>query len=745
MNVAQAEKQINRSKDTNSQSKSSPRLAEDKSLHSNAASSARNSTDKTSIRVDGKNLSVELSPQASSVTKSTSAETAEKVSNEQVWPNQHALWFALFAALNTVLFELSLLTPFYRAISDGLRSNFAFIKIVLTAALTYIVVFPKALLALKEIRLFLISSNLLETLALTLSLGYSIFSVAFEFHVYAQQPIFKTFSLLCLVIVLKDLLLKHFEKRLAKSRAFQVKEQVGRIRLINSTPNLDQHLVANAAATNSEIPDSQYTWVDAKHAKPGDTFYVMADELIPCDAVVLSGSGEVQERKLTALFYTRFKRRADEVFAGSRVVSGSLTCKVTLALDDSNASAMEEIVKGSLTALNDHQARNIKLQNYYNLGLIILTGFVAQFWLLQGAKARTVADISVAMLLVGIIPLALKVAPELVRLAVASAFKKGVILKDCRVLDRLSYAKTLAIDFRPEDQIGEPSVTNFEIVDTRIDEKGMLGALSVLLSQSEDPLHHSALEFFRVKVSFSPINLEVKDFKNYPGFGLCGLVEGADFTVGSEEFLLARGVQLQSSEILAASDKETHLYVALGEDLIARFSIAAGLRAYGPPLIKELRDARIRTIILSEAESRIVDPIGKSMGLELADIHAGLDRASLIKKIQTFEPLALFATPKTCIEKISESSSSISVFDELLWDAKRTDVTLFRNDFGLIAKLIKLSRQVQRILGENRFYAVMLSAMLIVSAGSGLMPSSLVALSMLLSVSLLYWNSLRVG
>jgi hypothetical protein len=68
----------------------------------------------------------------------------------------------------------------------------------------------------------------------------------------------------------------------------------------------------------------------------------------------------------------------------------------------------------------------------------------------------------------------------------------------------------------------------------------------------------------------------VLDLREYEGRGVCGSVKGVEISIGSEDFIVERGIMLQPSDIVTPAADERVLLVAIDNDVIARFWLHYG-------------------------------------------------------------------------------------------------------------------------------------------------------------------------
>jgi len=74
----------------------------------------------------------------------------------------------------------------------------------------------------------------------------------------------------------------------------------------------------------------------------------------------------------------------------------------------------------------------------------------------------------------------------------------------------------------------------------------------------------------------TPIPSLLKEFSismNILGEGICGVLRGVDLTIGTEDFLIERGIHFQPTDSVDPSHFERTLFVAIDADVIAHFKV----------------------------------------------------------------------------------------------------------------------------------------------------------------------------
>lgn len=481
----------------------------------------------------------------------------------------------------------------------------------------------------------------------------------------------------------------------------------------------------------------------AEDLKPGLTVRLEAPESVPCDGVIVCGIGDIEERHLTGYTRKRVKCVGQRVFAGSRIKKGAVQVQVTSRLEDADATMFSSKLNGRVDAVWEESIVK-RWMNLINGSVLFLAGIAGVYWYRAGVVPDEIIGAVTSVLLVTLLSRLAVFSVLVDQLSLSSAFRGGALPKSVDSLDRFGRLPRLALHYVLEDPPGQDSLTDFEMLDQRVERDGLLSALLALLSASQDRFFIGAIPYLRSMLS-SPTLLEAREVVTYPDRGLVGVVESAEFSVGTEDFLIERGVQLQASEILVSDRENQVFYVAVGEEVLARFRRSRGLEAQGGGFVKDLERLGLRVELLSSAPQKVLDLIGKGIGLELVQISGDLTGDRLEKKLELLKPVGLYCSRETPLEAKQAAEVTLEVFDELLWEEPAVDLTLFTSDLGRLVALRRLT-SIRRLLLRFALGAGgLIAAVLLGTALAGFGLPLIVATSVLLASVGLYLTLLPLA
>ena len=316
---------------------------------------------------------------------------------------------------------------------------------------------------------------------------------------------------------------------------------------------------------------------DTKAVAEGEVFPISAGVIVPTDGRVRSGTCAVLERYLSPDTHFRVKDEADVVFAGSYVLSGEASVQALTTSYDSCLKRLEQAVLPGLRWVEESLRRDHD-HVVTPLVYVLLFCFVSSaiFWDERGASGATIllagGTILTISLLVQLGEALYATRSRLVR----SWAQRGFLINSAKAWSELYHVRNVVYDPSRLSPSTACHVKELNLMDDRISEHSLCSCIASIVGRAED----SALAMignYCQRIVGAVQTDRVIDLHEYEGRGICGTVKGIEFSIGSEDFLVDRGILIQPTESLVeeGSDDKVVL-VAIGDDLIARFWVAFG-------------------------------------------------------------------------------------------------------------------------------------------------------------------------
>ena len=517
------------------------------------------------------------------------------------------------------------------------------------------------------------------------------------------------------IIVALILLGRWLEAR-ALSRA---SDAIGR--LMNLRPQ-----VAHLMSDDGSISDVAVDWVAV-----GDTLAVRPGEQIPVDGEIISGSTEVDESALTGESMPAEKSPGDAVLTGALNGTGGFIMRATRVGADTTLARVIRLVEEAQGSAAPVQRLADRVSAWFvpAVGLIALSAAV--IWLFVGpSPALSGAAWQYAMLtLVAVFiiacPCALGLAtPTAIIVGVGKAAERGILIRSAAVLETAHRVSVVAVDKTGTLTVGRPQVTDV-IASDSADSVEVLAIAASAEQLSEHPIGRAVVE----RAEQESLALATPtDFAAHRGAGVTARVDGQNVVVGNAYLIVDEGVTVPSEMSDAAGEiaqnGKTPMFVAVDGRLAGVVGVADGLKPGTPEAVALLRDAGIRTVMLTGDRPEVAASVASQCGI--TEYHAGMlpaDKAHAVALLQSDgSVVAMAGDGINDAPALARADVGIAMGGGTDIARETADVTLMRDDLAGIATALKLSRETMRTIRQNLFWAFFYNSLLIPVAAGALYP-----------------------
>ncbi len=365
----------------------------------------------------------------------------------------------------------------------------------------------------------------------------------------------------------------------------------------------------------------------------GDVIVVLPHEICPVDGTVVSGRGAMDESYLTGEPYRMAKAPGSAVLSGSINGEAALEVRTEKIVGDSRYSKIMEVLRTS-------EERRPRLRRMADaLGAFytpLAVAIAAAAWYFSGSPTRFLAVLVVAT------PCPLLIAiPVAIIGAVSLAAKRGIVIRDPAILERLDTCRTAIFDKTGTLTYGTPHLTEVLTVGSL----GSAGALALAASLETYSKHPLAAAITASAAEQGLRLMEVEELAEKPGQGLTGRVRNLDGGGGLHEVAITSRQKRAAVDPVgaaslppAAGGLECVLVVDGTVAALLRFRDAP--RADGRSFVSHLGPVHklTRVMLVSgdrESEVRwLADKVG------ITEVHAGIQPEGKLRLVEEAVKLA---------------------------------------------------------------------------------------------------------
>jgi Cd2+/Zn2+-exporting ATPase len=485
----------------------------------------------------------------------------------------------------------------------------------------------------------------------------------------------------------------------------------------------------------------------------GDTVIVRPGERIPVDGTVCHGTSYVDQAAVTGEPIPVGKIIGDEVFAGTINQNGSIEITVGKPASETMLSKIICSVEEAQAERTTYQRFSDSFAQYYTpamfvLGVVIATVppvFFGGDWHTFVLRGLVVFVVSCSC------GLALSV-PTAVVAAMANAARNGTVFKGGAYLEAVNKVKVMAFDKTGTLTIGRPEVSEI-LPFNGVTEKELLEIASSIESRSGHPLADAIVRKAKEAQAFT--GQPAEDFQEVTGLGISAAVNGKEYYIGNQRLQDGNGVTMvpfQDAIDELESSGKTVVSVSSGGSLIGLIAIADGIRPGAKEALDGLKQAGIRTVMLTGDNDRSAKAIAMQVG---ADEYHGqllpIDKVEMVKRLkERYGATAMVGDGINDAPAMAASDVGIAMGaagTDIAVEAG--DVVLMSDDLSKLGYLRDLSSQAVTVIRENIWFsliniAFMVGAALLGYLGlvSGLLLNEASAVLVILNaIRLLKWKS----
>ncbi|MEZ5102703.1 MAG: heavy metal translocating P-type ATPase [Thermoleophilia bacterium] len=481
-----------------------------------------------------------------------------------------------------------------------------------------------------------------------------------------------------------------------------------------------KQLVERAPRTGRRRRGDEVEEVPVEELAVGDLVVVRSGEVVPVDGLVATAEAVLDESALTGEPLPVVHPTGDAVRSGTLNSGGVFELRASRSAADSAYALLVRLVRES----EAHRATFVRLADRYAAVMLPLTLAAAGIaWAASGDAVRALAVLVVATPC----PLILA-APIAFICGVSRAAGAGVIVKGGAAIEKLGTARTVLLDKTGTLTLGAPAVERVLSLDG-VPEDELLRLAASLDQLSTHPLAAALVAAARQRGL--PLAFPEQVVEGH-GQGIEGLVEGRRVTVGSPEWLDARGcagaeAAAQALDALDGADG-AKIAVALDGTLAGGIAMGDHLREDAPAMIGALRRAGIRHVALVTGDrAAVADAVGAAVGVDR--VYAEQSPEEKLEVVQAMQARPELRSVVMVGDGINDAPALALADVGIAMGAagatvssETADAVIVVDRIDRVATAIAIGRRSLGIARESVLWGLGLSLLAMVFAGLGLIP-----------------------
>ena len=510
-----------------------------------------------------------------------------------------------------------------------------------------------------------------------------------------------------------------------------------------------KNLVTITPKNGTILKDGKEKTVTINEIEKGDNVICKPGEKIAVDGKVTKGETHTDESFITGESKPVTKKVGSKVLAGSINYDGYIEYEAERIGKDSSISQIVNLVveatntKAPIARLAD------KISGYF-VPIIFLIAIISFILNLAIYSEIDKAILSLVSVLVVACPCALGLATPLAMVvAIGNCSKRGVLIKSSESIEALKHIDTIVFDKTGTLTEGKLSIVDGEYTKENIK---ILQSLEVM---SNHPIAKSIANYNTETLLENENNqkqlYEVKEFKEIPGKGIQGSINGKTYYAGNQKLLNEKNIKniYEEKELEYSKKGESIVYLFDEKEVLAIVGLSDKIKENMEEIIQKIKENGYKVIMLTGDNETTAKAIDKKLNIEEVISNVSpKEKQDKIKEINKNNYCLMVGDGINDSPALKTATVGISVANGTDMSADSADIILLKDNMNLILELLNIGKKTIRIVKQNLFWALFYNICMIPLA-MGILPISLnpmiASLAMTFSSLTVVLNSLRLG
>jgi Cu+-exporting ATPase len=469
------------------------------------------------------------------------------------------------------------------------------------------------------------------------------------------------------------------------------------------------------------LRDGAEVLVPLEQVAVGDLFVVRPGEKIATDGVVVEGESAIDRSLLTGESVPVEVALGDDVAGATVNTYGRLVVEARRVGADTALAQIARLVEAAQSGKAPVQRLADRISAVFVPVVIVLALLTLAGWLAFGASPATAFTAAVSVLIIAC-PCALGLAtPTALMVGTGRGAQLGVLIKGPEILEHTRRVDTIVLDKTGTVTEGRMELADLALLNgaTRTDVLRLAGAVE---AASEHPIAQAVARAARAELGELP---PVTSFRNEPGVGVSGVVDGHDVAVGR---------------------RDGRIEVAWDGVPRATLAVRDAVKPTSAEAVQELRELGLTPVLLTGDARETADRVAREVGIErvLAEVYPD-EKVAEIERLQAEgHQVAMVGDGVNDAPALAQADLGLALGTGTDVAIEASDLTLVSGDLRAAADAIRLSRRTLRTIQGNLFWAFAYNVAAIPLAVAGLLDPIVAAAAMAASSLFVVSNSLRL-
>lgn len=412
------------------------------------------------------------------------------------------------------------------------------------------------------------------------------------------------------------------------------------------------------------------TSVHPQFLRASDLILLSSDEFVPADGVVVRGEGKINSALLTGESRTQAVSPGASVFAGTQLLQGELTVRVASAGADTRLGQILKSVESGWSQKAPIVALTQKISGYFLWTVCVLAAVLFAVTAASGSISHAL-ETAITLLIVTC-PCALALATPLTfTRALSLAARKGLVVKNDAVLERVSQVREIYFDKTGTLTHGMLSVTQMRAVaPAAVPLPDLVWSLE---HRAKHPMARALSDWARGQ---SARELSVTDWEEIAGVGVVGTVAGHRYQISRYE-------------------------VREDDRVIATFTASDRVRRETPTILALLRRWGMTPKLLSGDQAPIALDVAQAVGIPATDVRAELSPEQKSEILAASPRAMMVGDGANDAVALTRANVGVAVWGATDISLRAADVYLLTPGLEPLPTLFVLGTETMRVIRRN--------------------------------------------
>ncbi len=437
----------------------------------------------------------------------------------------------------------------------------------------------------------------------------------------------------------------------------------------------------------------------------GDSLAVHPHELCPVDGVVIRGDGSMDESYLTGEPFLIAKAPGATVLSGSINGERLLVIKATRIASDSRYAKIVEVLRASEENRPRIRRLGDRLGAWYTPAAIVMA---ALSWALSGDPDRFLAVLVIATPC----PLLLAI-PIAVIGAVSLSARRGIVVKDPSILERITSCTTLIVDKTGTLTNGTPVLTDIVLCGSW-ERRSVLQLAAALEQYSKHPLAAAILSAAKEEHIALP---SPQDVFEMPGHGLSAHIEGRQVLLTGRN-KIAPQLASQLGEVAPGLE----CVVLIDGELAGLLRFRDEPRRESKPFLRHIEAHHGFSEIVLLSGDRVSEAGSFAQRMGIAQVHGGAspeDKVAIVRELTAVHPTLYVGDGINDAPAMLNATAGIALGVNSDITAEAAGAVILQSSLGSVDELMHIGARMKRIALTSAIGGMGLSGLGMIASALG--------------------------